>query len=73
MAAGTASIMFSTLGYTNSFGVFQAFYMENQLRAEGPSKIAWIGSLQTFLMFATGSIGGPLFDRYGAKVSAPIP
>lgn len=69
VAAGTASILFCTLGYTNSFGIFQAYYMENQLRHETPDRIAWIGSLQSFLLFASGSVGGPLFDRYGPKVS----
>lgn len=69
VAAGTASILFSTLGYTNSWGVFQAYYMENQLRDESSDRIAWIGSIQAFLIFAAGAIGGPLFDRYGAKVS----
>ena len=33
-----------------------------------PSAIAWIGSLQAFFVFAGGLVGGPLFDRYGAKV-----
>lgn len=68
VAAGTGGILFCTLGYTNSFGVFQAYYMSNQLQYESTDRIAWIGSLQGFLIFAAGSIGGPLFDRYGAKV-----
>ena len=68
VAAGTGGILFCTLGYTNSFGVFQAYYMSNQLQNETTDRIAWIGSLQGFLIFAAGSIGGPLFDRYGAKV-----
>lgn len=72
VAAGTASILFCTLGYTNSWGVFQAYYMENQLRDESSDRIAWIGSLQAFLIFAAGAVGGPLFDRYGAKVGNPF-
>lgn len=71
VAAGTASIMFCTLGYTNSFGVFESYYMENQLKNESADNIAWIGSLQSFLILATGVIGGPLFDRYGAQVIWP--
>lgn len=71
VAAGTACILFCTMGYTNSFGVFEAYYMSHQLRNETPDRIAWIGSLQNFLIFASGAIGGPLFDRYGAKVIYP--
>jgi hypothetical protein len=69
VAAGTASILFCTLGYTNSFGVFQAYYMSHQLEDHNPDEISWIGSLQAFLIFASGAVGGPVFDRYGAWVS----
>lgn len=71
VAAGTGGILFCTMGYTNSFGVFQAYYMSHQLQNENQERIAWIGSLQNFLIFASGAIGGPLFDRYGAKVIYP--
>jgi MFS family permease len=59
------------MGYTNSFGVFEAYYMSRQLRHETPGRIAWIGSLQNSLIFASGAVGGPLFDRYGAAVIYP--
>lgn len=68
VAAGTAGILFCTLGYSNSFGVFQAYYIHNQLRDHSPDDISWIGSVQVFLVFALGVIGGPIFDRYGAWV-----
>ncbi|KAH6692733.1 riboflavin transporter MCH5 [Plectosphaerella plurivora] len=71
VAAGTAGIMFCSLGYTNSFGVFQAHYMRYQLREYSPNDISWIGSTQGFLVFASGAIGGPIFDRYGAVVIPP--
>ncbi|KAL1860663.1 hypothetical protein VTK73DRAFT_7213 [Phialemonium thermophilum] len=71
VAAGTASIMFCTMGYTNSFGVFQAYYMDHQLHNESADRIAWIGSIQSFLIFGTGLLGGPMFDRYGAKIIWP--
>jgi hypothetical protein len=66
VATGSAFIFFSALGYTNSFGAFQEYYMTHQLREESPDNIAWIGSLSAFLQFAAGAIGGPLFDRFGA-------
>lgn len=29
------------------------------------SDISWIGSVQIFLNFAGGLVGGPILDRYG--------
>lgn len=66
VAAGAACIFFSCMGFANSFGVFQEYYLTHQLRGESPDKIAWIGSLSAFIQFAAGAIGGPLFDRFGA-------
>ncbi|KAI3559231.1 riboflavin transporter MCH5 [Colletotrichum abscissum] len=71
VAAGTAAILFCSLGYTNSFGVFQAYYTRHQLSNHTPDDISWIGSIQAFLVFASGAIGGPIFDRYGAWVIRP--
>jgi hypothetical protein len=68
VAAGAAGLLFSTMGYNNSFGVFQAYYESNLLASNSPDQIAWIGSTQAFLMFAGGFVGGPMFDRYGAAV-----
>lgn len=48
--------------------VFQTYYIQNQLSGESPDRIAWIGSLQFFLIFSAGLLAGPLFDRHGAKV-----
>ncbi|OQD89896.1 hypothetical protein PENANT_c002G00046 [Penicillium antarcticum] len=72
ITAGTACIFFSTLGFANSFGIFEQYYLSHQLKDESADKVAWIGSLAAFLQFAAGALGGPLFDRYGAwKVIRP--
>ncbi|RAL08253.1 MCT family MFS transporter [Aspergillus homomorphus CBS 101889] len=71
VALGNAGVMFCTLGYVNSWSVYQAYYEGHQLRDVSPSAIAWIGSLQAFFIFGSGLIGGPLFDRMGAKVIYP--
>ncbi|KAH6646160.1 monocarboxylate permease-like protein [Truncatella angustata] len=71
VAIGTSLSLFCTLGYVNSFGVYQAYYMHNQLSDEDPSHVSWIGSLQFFLVFAVSIFGGPLFDRFGAKIIIP--
>lgn len=69
VAAGGAAILFCCLGFVNSFGVFQQYYLTHQLRSLSPDKIAWIGSITTYLQFGTGMVGGPMFDRYGSRVS----
>ncbi|KUI54583.1 putative transporter MCH4 [Cytospora mali] len=71
VAAGTAGVLFSTMGLSNAFGVFQAYYMTHQLKHKSSDDIAWIGSVQAFLLLASGAVGGPLFDRFGAKVICP--
>jgi len=84
VAIGCAGVLFSTFGYVNAFGygpsmrthksqtnqssVFQEYYQTHQLIHETPSTISWIGSLQTFFLFGGSLVGGPLFDRFGAKV-----
>ncbi|KAL5361114.1 major facilitator superfamily domain-containing protein [Aspergillus floccosus] len=71
VVAGSFCIMFCTFGYLNTWGVYQNYYLNHQLRNYTSSSIAWIGSIQLFLQNAGGLIGGPLFDRYGAKVIIP--
>jgi hypothetical protein len=68
VAAGGSTVFFCCLGFSNAFGVFEEYYLTHQLREESPNKIAWIGSLSTFVQFAAGVVGGPLFDRFGAWV-----
>ncbi|KAI0870144.1 monocarboxylate permease-like protein [Hypoxylon argillaceum] len=71
VACGSSLVSFCTLGYVTSFGVFQTYYIQNQLSHESPDRIAWIGSLQFFLIFSAGLLAGPLFDRHGAKILYP--
>ncbi|RGP58952.1 riboflavin transporter mch5 [Fusarium sporotrichioides] len=71
VAAGAACIFFSCLGFANSFGVLQEYYMTHQLRGHSADAIAWIGSVSTFIQFAAGALSGPLFDRYGSWVIRP--
>ncbi|KAI0309494.1 MFS general substrate transporter [Amylostereum chailletii] len=50
-------------GYTNVFGVYQDFFVQNFLSDFTPSQISWIGSVATFITFSGGLISGRLFDR----------
>jgi hypothetical protein len=58
-AMGVIVIM-NTWGFINSFGVFQAFYVDFLDRP--PSDIAWIGSIQVFLLFFIGTAAGRATD-----------
>jgi hypothetical protein len=68
VAGGGAAIFFCTLGFSNTFGTFEQYYLTHQLQSQSASQISWIGSLSAFLQFFAGMVGGPLFDRFGARV-----
>lgn len=68
VAGGGAAVFFCTLGFANSFGTFEEYYLSHQMKGESASKVSWIGSLAMFLQFFAGVVGGPLFDRYGETV-----
>lgn len=50
-------------GSVNAFGYFQTYYEQDLLRTQSASNIAWIGSIQSFLLLFVGMLSGPLFDR----------
>lgn len=52
----------------NTFGVFQDYYEKTILADTSPDAIAWIGSIQQFLLFFGGLVVGRLFDAHGAHV-----
>ena len=61
--------MFVSVGWNQSVGIFQTIYENGPLRNYSPSTIGWIGSLQTFIMFACAPIWGKIFDSYGPRYS----
>lgn len=46
----------------NTWGAYQTYYEQHLLSDVSSSSIAWIGSLQSFLLMLVGVITGPLFD-----------
>ncbi len=68
VASGGFFILFCGLGFANSFGTFEEYYLTHQLKGYSPDDVAWIGSVGAFLQFAIGALAGPLFDRFGAWV-----
>ncbi|KAF1973027.1 MFS general substrate transporter [Bimuria novae-zelandiae CBS 107.79] len=64
---GAFCCLFCSFGWLNCVGVFQSYYETHQLRDKSSSQIAWISSLQIFVMFFPGPIVGFLFDNHGPK------
>ncbi|KMP02058.1 hypothetical protein CIHG_05408 [Coccidioides immitis H538.4] len=61
LQAGLAHlVIFNTWGFINSFGMFQEYYTQTLQRQ--PSDISWVGSIQTFLLFAIGTFSGRATD-----------
>ncbi|KAK0490502.1 major facilitator superfamily domain-containing protein [Armillaria novae-zelandiae] len=48
---GTMCSAFATIGFVNTWAVFQEYYQETVLKDSNPSTIAWIGSVQYALIF----------------------
>ncbi|KAJ2965619.1 hypothetical protein NQ176_g10528 [Zarea fungicola] len=53
-------VFFNTWGVVNGYGVFQDYY--TQVLSRPPSDIAWIGSVETFLLFSVGVFSGRATD-----------
>ncbi|GJJ08891.1 hypothetical protein Clacol_003111 [Clathrus columnatus] len=56
-------MVFVSQGAIYAFGVYQDFYTRIFLSEHSPSQIAWIGSLQLFLIFFLGLFVGKMFDE----------
>jgi hypothetical protein len=59
---GAFFLNFNTWGLLNTFGTFQSEYSTGLLRNSSQSSIAWIGSLQAFLMLVIGVLCGRALD-----------
>ncbi|KAJ7926158.1 major facilitator superfamily domain-containing protein [Mycena leptocephala] len=60
---GASFSTFSSFGYVNSWGVFQAYYQLHLLKDSSSSAISWIGSVQLALTFGIAILIGRLFDN----------
>ncbi|KAG1876305.1 major facilitator superfamily domain-containing protein [Suillus subluteus] len=68
---GAFLIQFCGFGYTSAYGVFQGkhiwiilhFYTQTYLTNSTPSAIAWIGSVNGFLILSLGLVSGRMVDR----------
>ncbi|KAK9246637.1 major facilitator superfamily domain-containing protein [Lipomyces tetrasporus] len=58
---------FCSFGYMNCLGVFEEYYIVNQLASYSASTISWINSLQTFILIFSGVIFGRVYDMLGPR------
>ncbi|ANB15604.1 Mch5p [Sugiyamaella lignohabitans] len=59
--------LFNSWGIVNAFGSFQAYYSTVLLSNESQSAISWIGSIQGFIIVASGLFTGRLVDAGYAR------
>ncbi|KAK9470914.1 MFS general substrate transporter [Dipodascopsis tothii] len=62
---GAFAGLFVSFGYVNVVGVFLEYYSTNQLKDYSSSDVAWITSVQSFLMIFGGLVFGRLHDMVG--------
>ncbi|KAJ5788452.1 hypothetical protein N7457_003442 [Penicillium paradoxum] len=59
---GAFFIFFNVWGLNFSFGAFQSYYALTYIPSSTSSDIAWIGTVQSWLLIVGGLLSGPLFD-----------
>ncbi|KAJ5373779.1 Major facilitator superfamily domain general substrate transporter [Penicillium concentricum] len=59
---GAFFIFFNVWGLNLAFGTFQSFYALSYIPTSTSSDIAWIGTVQSWLLIVGGLLSGPLFD-----------
>jgi hypothetical protein len=48
-------------GIVNTYGVYQTYYAIDILQENSESTIAWIGSVQIFMLLFIGTLTGPVY------------
>ncbi|KAK1140021.1 hypothetical protein N8T08_010930 [Aspergillus melleus] len=69
--AGSFLLQFCSFGYVNACGIFQLYYSETMFKDQTSSSLAWITTLQIFLLFMFGPAVGKLIDVYGCRKLLP--
>ncbi|KAK8869646.1 hypothetical protein IAR55_000214 [Kwoniella newhampshirensis] len=61
-------VLFCIFGFTTVFGQLKIYYMAHQLQGYSESQVAWIASIQAFLVFSGSIVSGRFFDSHGARI-----
>ncbi|KAF2665743.1 monocarboxylate permease-like protein [Microthyrium microscopicum] len=67
VVAGGWCTVTASFGWINCIGVFQEYYGSHQLSHYSPSTVAWITSVQSFMLFFWGTAAGKFVDDYGPR------
>ncbi|WEW55598.1 hypothetical protein PRK78_001029 [Emydomyces testavorans] len=59
---GAHFLFFNSWGIVNTFGTYETYYEMELLASSTPSAIAWVGSIQAFLLLFVGALTGPVYD-----------
>ncbi|KAJ5771856.1 hypothetical protein N7520_002385 [Penicillium odoratum] len=65
---GAFTCLFCTVGFLNSFGVFEDYYTTAQLAHESQSTIGWLGAMAIFFLFSISTVSGGMLDIFGPKL-----
>ncbi|CAG8180195.1 unnamed protein product [Penicillium olsonii] len=65
---GAFTCAFCTVGFMNSFGIFQEYYAKNQLASVSTSTIAWVCAISVLFLFGISVISGGMLDVFGPKL-----
>ncbi|QNQ00336.1 YALIA101S05e05754g1_1 [Yarrowia lipolytica] len=69
---GGALGLYSSFGYINVVGLFEAYYLHHQLDGYSASTVSWITSLQFFILLVGGVFFGRLAEMYGPRPVAIV-
>ncbi|KAK9468202.1 major facilitator superfamily domain-containing protein [Lipomyces arxii] len=64
---GAFCSQFCAFGWTNTCGVFQEYYIQNQLKDYSSTAVSWVTLLPTIIMFMGSLVVGRFFDSYGPR------
>ncbi|KAK2836955.1 hypothetical protein FQN49_006553 [Arthroderma sp. PD_2] len=59
--------LFVSFGWINCVGIFQDYYQAHDLKSYSPSSVAWITSLEIFMMYLVAPACGKGFDNFGPR------
>ncbi|KAL9564076.1 hypothetical protein ACKAV7_011789 [Fusarium commune] len=68
VVAGGFCANFASFGWINCIGIFQDYYQQHQLKSYSPSTVAWISSVEAFMLFFWGPIVGKMTDELGPRI-----
>ncbi|KAF4911940.1 Riboflavin transporter MCH5 [Colletotrichum fructicola] len=69
---GAFIFLLPSYGFPQAIGTVQAYLQEHQLSGYSARDIGWVTGLYTALTLFLGIQAGPIVDRYGTEVLAPL-